>query len=113
MLRKSKHQAGNDPLFRTTVPVRDCSLKTDVEKEPDFYFFGSPGGKSLLKKPDDPMGEVISIPGNPYRLAAACQKKAIQVGLLSAFFMFVGLVLNLTLIFLGLFRILIYLLPGY
>ncbi len=113
MLRKPKHNATHDHLSPTSIPVRDCSLKTEVEKEPDFYFFGSPGETTSLKKPGDPMGEVISIPGNPYKLAGACQKKSILVGLLSAFFMFVGLLLNLALIFLGLFRILIYLLPGY
>ncbi|MEJ2662788.1 MAG: hypothetical protein P8107_01910 [Spirochaetia bacterium] len=113
MIRKTKPPNQTDPLFRAHIPKRSCSLKKEVDKESYFYFFGSPDILSALKKPSDPMGELISIPGNPYTLAKACQKKAIKVGLLSAFFIFSGLLLNLILLFFAFLRILIYLQPGY
>jgi len=113
MLRRSKNAEQYDPIFRLHIPQRECSLQKNVTGEKDYYFFGTPGQTGLLNKPHDPMGELIAIPGNPFKLAEACQKKSIKVGVLSAIFIFFGLLINLILIFLFLFWFLIYLLPGY
>jgi hypothetical protein len=113
MLRRSKDAKQFDPLFSLNIPHRGCSLEKKVAGEKDYYFFGTPDRKKLLNKPQDPMGELIAIPGNPYELAEACQKKSVKVGLLSAVFIFSGLLINLILIFSFLFWLLIYLLPGY
>ncbi|MBN1798700.1 MAG: hypothetical protein JW822_08985 [Spirochaetales bacterium] len=113
MLRKSKAAKQYDPLFRLPITHRECSLYKKVAEEKDYYFFGTPGKNRLLKKPQDPMGELIAIPGNPFKLAEACQKKSIKVGILSAIFIFSGLLINLVLLFLSLFWLLIYLLPVY
>jgi hypothetical protein len=113
MLCRSKETAKQDPLLTLNIPLRECSLQKEVDKEKDYYFFGISDNNGLLKKPHDPMCELIYTPGNPYRLAEACQKKAIKVGLLSAFFIFSGLGINLISVFFILFRILIFLLPGH
>lgn len=51
-----------------------------------------------IAKPDDPMAEIIAIPGKPEELSSRCQQKARFYELLSAFFIFSDLVINLFLI---------------
>ena len=51
-----------------------------------------------IEKPNDPMAEIVAIPGQPEELSSRCQHKARYYELLSAIFIFSDLAMNLFLI---------------
>ncbi len=63
--------------------------------------------KRKLKRPVDPMAEMVAIPGNPEREARKCQSMARIYELLSAIFIFSDLVINMFLILLFLHRFIV------
>lgn len=89
-------------LIRDGLSIRGCRLLnlTESRKE-DYYIFGAynenENGGCIIE-PDDPMAELILIMGDPVKLAEACNKKARMFELLSAFFVFSGIIINLFII---------------
>jgi len=62
-----------------------------------FYVFGRPDG-TTLRHPDDPMAELIMIPGNPLDLSRRCAKRARTFELLSSSTVVLGVLVNLYLV---------------
>ena len=88
--------------LRDKIQIRG-SLRLGQEKRLDSIYtvygkYTEQNSAKFIVKPEDPMAEIIAIPGKPEELASRCQKKARFYELLSAFFIFSDLVLNLFLI---------------
>jgi hypothetical protein len=81
------------------MKIRGSSLFKQPSEESVNYVFGVQTGHGT-EKSNDPMVELLCIPGNPKLLAAECDKKSKELGIVSAFCIFSGLILNFVLIFL-------------
>ena len=69
----------------------------------DYYLFGAARSAKdgmVLFTPEDPMAELIAIPGHPSRLAADCSRRARRLETIAAFFILGDLMMNLFLILL-------------
>jgi len=90
----------NKHFLTPDVKIRGSSLSRQEGEEGTFFLFGAYKTNNQIKKPVDPMAELVCIPGNPLELALACNSKSKKLGILSAIFIFTGLIMNHFLLFL-------------
>lgn len=88
-----KAYLGN-PTVRTSSLIKEsdcaCVIGTPIKVE----------GRLQLQEPDDPMAEFLLVPGNPASLSDECARKAHLFEITAAVVLTVGLLVNVTLVFL-------------
>lgn len=97
------------PPVKTGAKIRTTSLiPLSSLSQREYFAFGTPvsiDGEAQVAKPDDPMAELVLIPGNPERLAASCDNRARLYEILAAGAFFTGILMNLYLVFAVLARL--------
>ena len=94
----------NDPaiLIKGELKIRGSNLlNLPDSRTGDYYIFGAyhrNEEERFITEPADPMAECILILGDPVTLAKTCRRRARIFELLSVFFIFSGIIINLFLI---------------
>jgi hypothetical protein len=85
------------------IPFQEYSLKLKNDKERDeSCIFGTlvrENGKDLIKKPGDPMADLIGVKGNPEEVALECHNRGKVFVFLSVFLVLTDIVINFIIIF--------------
>ena len=100
-------RVGADVMCGEAVRTRDSRLAENLPGQP--YTYGVPSrdeeGREVLRKPEDPMAELIRVSGNPTELADRCAARARLLELLAGALVEVDLGANLFLVLLLLSQI--------
>jgi hypothetical protein len=100
-------RVGSEVRCEGEVRIRQTRLGEEVQGVP--YTYGVPSrpeaGGEILRKPEDPMAELIRIPGNPAVLSNRCASRARLLEVLSGAFVVVDIGFNLFLVLLVLSQI--------
>lgn len=80
------------------LKFRGSSLSPKTGEENPYYLFGVKSKHEMVRS-NDPMVELLCIPGNPEKLSAECDRKAKELGIVSAICIFSGLLLNFGIVF--------------
>ncbi len=81
------------------MKIRGSSLLKKTSEEIVNYIFGVEQGEGV-RLSQDPMVELLCLPGNPRRLAKECGRKSMELGLVAVVCIFSGLILNFSCIYL-------------
>lgn len=81
------------------MKIRGSSLRKKSAEEIVNYIFGIERENGVTRS-QDPLVELLCIPGNPRRLAEECGRKSMELGLVATICIFCGLLINFALIFL-------------
>ncbi|MBN1699219.1 MAG: hypothetical protein JW881_16990 [Spirochaetales bacterium] len=107
MIRNNAMNSASFLPVQGNVKIRKSSLSSETSLgNQEYFLFGEyhaahgPDDTEYITEPQDPMAELIQIPGNPEELAARCDGKARLYTFFSGFFILVDLLLNCFLLFL-------------
>lgn len=107
VLHDGEHYVGlewrrNEKKLDLTIPAelkfRGSSLVHRSGEENPYFIFGVQTEKQM-RSSKDPMVELICIPGDPARLSGECDRKAKELGIVSAICIFSGLLINFSIVF--------------
>jgi hypothetical protein len=97
------------PPVKTGAKIRTTSLiPLSSLSRREYFAFGTPVSideEPQVDKPDDPMAELVLIPGQPELLSASCDNRARLYEILAAGAFFSGILINLYLVFAVLARL--------
>ncbi len=99
MVRIDKKANDNETVYRGNPTVRTSSL---LKESVCSCIIGTPirvDGRLQLQEPDDPMAEFLIVPDNPASLSDECARKAHLFEITAALVFTVGLLVNVTLVF--------------
>jgi hypothetical protein len=103
MVKNSQMSSASFLPVQGNAKIRICSLASVKSlKSQEYYLFGeyhSSADEEYISEPEDPMAELIQIPGNPEKLATACNRKAQLYTFFSGFFILADLLVSFFLLF--------------
>jgi hypothetical protein len=102
IMLRGREQPGTPPSIvasgeRIRIPPETRRIEISRGTDAESYVFGAyeeVDGSILLRKPDDPMAELVLVPGNPVDIAAKCGNRARVYEFVSAFFIGANVAVN-------------------